>query len=216
MPWSTFFDTSARSSNFNVYGDSLCAAGSSNWATFGMVNGFGAGKLINNNSQGGIGSATALANKILPDDALAGRPYCRRKTYIWLGENDMSAGGWDGSNTLANIATAVALFSPGWFRVLEILPKSLDSNYFTGGSKRVVMDSVNNQLAALYGSSFIRLIAALQAGGTGTGQDATDVANGVVPTSLRQPADTVHMTLMSSIGDGTGNAIVYNQVLAAA
>ncbi len=215
MGWSSFFDAQSRGVDFNVYGDSLSALGSSNWVSYGMAHGFASGKKINQNATGGIGSATILAN-MQADAALAGKPYLTRKTYLWAGENDMQAVGWDGSNTLANIASMVALCQPGWFRILEILPKSLDSNYFTGGSKRVILDSVNNQLAALYGSAFIRLLSALQAGGTGTGQDATDVANGVVPSSIRQPADTIHMVLMNAIGDGTGNAIVYDRVAAAA
>lgn len=214
MPFDIGFDRLIKSSDIYCLGDSLTAPGSSDWVSYGAANAW-AGKRVQNSSTGGIGSAAILARQV-SDLAITSQPYRYRKTYIWAGENDMSAPNWDPSLILTNTAAIVANCVPGNFRVFQMLPKSLTSTFFTGGTDRVKMDLLNTELAAVYGSAFIWTLAALQAGGNGSTQDNADIANGVVPTSLRQASDGIHMTLIATAGLSGGNGIVYQQVLAAA
>lgn len=206
--WSSVLGNAQKSRDLLFEGDSLTALGSSNWPAFISAN--YPKSASHNSAAGGINSNAVLAQ--LQSDVAGTPQYGSRMTFIWTGVHDYTI-----TNgvvlCLANVAAMVALLKPGWFRILEPLPVST-STYYTGQPLRIIRDSLASQLAALYPSQYVTLLSALQAGGTGTGQDATDVANGIVPTSLRQVSDTIHMTLMASVGDGTGNGIIQAQVAA--
>lgn len=191
-------------------GDSLTATGSSSWQAAAAARLF-VGYASVNEGVGGTSSAQILTQ--MTTDNASNPSWAFRKSTIWAGENDIQVPGWDGTNTIANIASMVALCQPGWYRVFEVLPKS-DGTCNTGTALRTILNGVNATLLSTYGSRFVPLLSALQAAGTGTGQDLTDVTNGVVPTSLR--VDTIHMTnIVGNAPDATtGNGIVFAQFAA--
>ena len=65
--------------------------------------------------------------------------------------------------------------------------------------------AINATLASLYGARYVDLMAALLGAGNGSTQDNTDIANGLIPTSLR--ADRVHL-------NAAGYGVVANAVWA--
>lgn len=100
------------------------------------------------------------------------------------------------------IESAISIFTPLNKRFLIGGVLSLDSvDEYVGTNnynyKRILADYLN----AKYPKSFVDLDLILRASGTGSGQDAIDVANGITPSSLR--ADTVHP-------NNSGYAIIAN------
>lgn len=197
-----------------AYGDSLTAgtlvAGSSDWMpNLALLYPKSA---YTNQALGGTDSATIAATQVT-DLAVSGKPYRDRMCIIWAGANDYTEPGWDGSTTYANIMAMVARCRTNWFRVLEPIPKSYSLMYTGTAMSNSRLALVANLTAAL-GSRLVLLTAHLQAGGNGGTQDNADIANGIIPTSLRQPSDTIHMTTMLTAGLLGGNGIVYTQVAA--
>lgn len=191
-----------------AWGDSLFALGSSDCLADLVANGCSYPGLFNG-GVGGQGSA-AIKTRFDADDS-------RRhwNTLIWSGRNDV-AGGFDWRVPLVNVMGMVASLPHTRFRVLEILPAEDHVSHASeraGTATRVSLDALNAELSARLGAHFIWLLPTLQASGTGTGQDAIDVTNGIIPSSLRQGGtDPIHLSLISVSGAGSGNKIVSNLV----
>lgn len=74
------------------------------------------------------------------------------------------------------------------FVVMSVLNTSAE---VSGSATHTAITQLNNELKALYPRNYIDVRALLVRSGTGTGQDATDAANDVIPTSLR--SDSIHL-----------------------
>lgn len=92
---------------------------------------------------------------------------------------------------LADIARAVAGCASGRYRVMAILPRA-DGTTNIGSPKRATLDDMNATLAATYPGRFIDRLPFFIAANNGSPGDLADVAIGVIPQSLRKPADAIH------------------------
>lgn len=189
------------------WGDSQMALGSSDWpATFTTL--YAGNRGFFNGGVGGEGSA-AIKARFDADRSRRHWPHI-----IWAGRNDVGAG-FDRIATRTTIMAMVAALPHHNYRVLEILPSEDVAGHaseHTGTATRLILDALNAELAGLLGRHFVWLLSLLQAGGTGTGQDATDVANGIIPTSLRQAGSGIHQSLISVGGSASGNGIVRDAI----
>ena len=134
---------------------------------------------------GGIGTATMLGNI---QAAIAANTSLKwRNVHIWGGQNDSSAWpSWDGSNTLANIASMKSLFPHQSYRIAQMIYQNNLLEY-AGQPKRAVKDSVSSSFVSTYGAKARPYQTVLDNGGTGTGQDLIDFTNGpVTPSSLKK------------------------------
>jgi len=120
-----------------------------------------------------------------------------RINVFWAGRNDNWA---TPDTTLANIASMVATVRAAGhsrFLVMSILNGS-SANEAMGQSRYVQLRAINDALAAAYPSNFFDMRRYLidsglaAAGITPTSQDLTDIANDIVPASLR--VDPIHLT----------------------
>lgn len=110
-------------------------------------------------------------------------------TIIWAGKNDITSGG--SLAVVAEVITAmVDYLSPGTRYV--VLGHFADNYMVPGNGNRTRMNTENSRLAATYGSLYVDVNSYLSSpqvwidsGVTPTATDATDQANGVIPTSLR-------------------------------
>ncbi len=91
----------------------------------------------------------------------------------------------------ADIASMVSTCTSGRYRIMEILPRD-DGTENIGMPKRIALDTLNNDLAALYGSRFVRRLATLQSNDNGSAGDTLDVQRGLIPRSLRKAGDNFH------------------------
>jgi len=110
---------------------------------------------------------------------------------IWAGRNDLTTAGTaqeklDGF--IANINAMAALSSSGKFLFLTVTGGAIDD-----APTKAVMASLNSFLLTNYPDNTIDINAYLLTQGTGAGQDAIDVAAGIVPASLR--TDNIHLTV---------------------
>lgn len=165
-------------------GDSLTS--SSTWGTLLQTNYLPRRDNSGGSATGGIGSATLLANM---QALIAANPSKKYQNWIiWIGQNDSNVGGWDGNNTISNIAAIRALFPHNSFRIIRMIPKNATDEY-TGASKRVVKEYVNTALTSIYGGKALNITTPLIAAGSGSGQDLVDANNGVIPSSLKKSTD---------------------------
>jgi len=103
---------------------------------------------------------------------------------IWVGKNDVLQG-LSMTTLKANIAAMVSALGHDRYLVLGVTPSATDT---TGTAAATTINTLNSELATIYGERFIDVAVLLKTKGTGTGQDATDVANGLIPASLRVDA----------------------------
>ena len=102
--------------------------------------------------------------------------------WLWLGRNGAQAG----HSVVGDIAAAVQSLGHRRYLVGALLPSAAD-----GASALAALAAINAQLAAAYGPRFVDLVALLMAGADGSPEDASDVAAGLVPRSLR--SDHLHL-----------------------
>lgn len=108
--------------------------------------------------------------------------YLRGHTaWLWMGRNGAQAG----YSVLTDIAAAVASLGHARYLVGAILPSTADS-----GASLTQLVVLNGQLETAYGARFVNLMAVLRAAASGA-DDASDVAAGFVPRSLR--SDHLHL-----------------------
>jgi len=88
-----------------------------------------------------------------------------------------------------DIARAVAGCATGRYRVMAILPRA-DGTTNIGSAKRITLDALNADLAAVH--NVCNRLPAFLAASDGSAGDIADVAIGVIPRSLRRPADAIH------------------------
>jgi hypothetical protein len=116
----------------------------------------------------------------------------RRTQIIWVGT---AADGPTWNTTESNIAAIAARCATNKSLVISPFTTSAD---VTGTARHAALTALNASLAATYGSYFWDLRSYLITSGlsalsiTPTGQDTTDVANDVIPASLR--VDSTHLT----------------------
>ena len=158
---------------------------------------------------GGTTSAQCLARMIT---LFADRPCLRWWNQGFLdGQNDSKIGGWDGSNTIANMTAMLALIPHTSFRVSNMIYGNRVDEYF-GQPKRATKDSVSAAWLATYGTKCLNFRDLLLSNGLGTGQDAIDVTtHGVTPSSLhkRLAAHTI-----SAITNAANAAVTLSGALA--
>lgn len=119
---------------------------------------------------------------------------------IWTGRNDIGQGAF--RTPLADIVTAIKGML-AWSRrgqravVLSVLPRADEDS--TGSAARTILDQLNAGLQSAFPQAFVDIAAILRtdaafaiAGITKTTQDATDITNGLTPTSFRG-SDIVHL-----------------------
>jgi len=113
---------------------------------------------------------------------------------LWLCNNDIQDSGVAATiqaNIMAYIATAVSRVTGagGQYVVLTMVPNNVRTIGTFGGD---LITSVNNAIIATYPSNHIDIRTLLQAYGDGSENDLADIANGLVPRSLRIAVDNVH------------------------
>ncbi|MDB5254760.1 MAG: hypothetical protein JWL92_136 [Candidatus Nomurabacteria bacterium] len=110
-------------------------------------------------------------------------------TIIWAGRNDITITGPSAVATIeSNIATMVAALGHTRYIIIGVTNTSAET---TGNANLTAISTLNSDLATAYGARFIDIRTYLLTQGTGIGQDATDVSNGVIPVSLR--SDGTHL-----------------------
>lgn len=99
---------------------------------------------------------------------------------------------WAGRNNINSFAikfdmnAMVQALPHSRYLIGEITPSAADDS----PTKDLIV-SINNELAAIYGSRFVRFMSALQAANDGSANDLADVAAGLIPRSLR--TDDLHL-----------------------
>lgn len=132
-------------------------------------------------------TSTQIKNRVLAaNPQLHGMP-----TAIWAGRNDIS----DPATVKANIASMVGVLATSNYVVLSIPPSSTFDEQ-SGGANKARLDTLNSDLATLYGAKFIDVKALLQAHGNGGAQDNADISADLIPSSLRQ--DSLHLNAAGS------------------
>ncbi|WP_196259686.1 SGNH/GDSL hydrolase family protein [Pelagibacterium limicola] len=116
----------------------------------------------------------------IPDEATSLRTHT---ALIWAGRNNSG----NPAAVKADIAAMIAHLGHGRYLVGAILNGGTE---ITGTSAHAAITALNAELAALYGARFVDLRAALIAAGDPTA-DAADIANDVMPASLR--SDHIHL-----------------------
>lgn len=104
------------------------------------------------------------------------------EAWLWLGRN----GAQSGRSVAMDIEAAVKSLRHSRYLVASVLPSANDT-----ASAIAQLASSNAQLAATYGTRFVNLLAALKAGANGSAEDTADIAQGLVPRSLR--SDHLHL-----------------------
>ena len=127
----------------------------------------------------GDGADVPYATTFLLDDAISRRGDIQ---WIWAGRNNAHMP----ATVMADIAAMAGSVAGGRYLVGSILPAASDAPAVIDHIMRL-----NTDLAAVYGSRFLDLLAVLQSSGDGTSGDAEDVGAGLVPRSLR--VDAIHL-----------------------
>lgn len=184
-----------------AWGDSMTAAGSSDWLA--QYRAALATPYVTTQN-GGVGGETS--SQVLTRFNAAPH-FHGYNTTIWVGRNGYLSGI---AQVKSDIAAMVAALGHTRYRVFQVLPRN-DGLENTGSANRILLNQLNTDLAATYGARFVSLLAALQNddGIAWAGQDATDVGNGLIPTS--RLVDTTHLTTGSALdvnGRRTGNRVV--------
>jgi hypothetical protein len=119
---------------------------------------------------------------------------------LWMGRNNIGSPAQVAADVQASITQIKTLTKR--FAVLTVCNDAAD---IVGTAAYNNIATINANLAALYPDNVVDIRGYLLTKGNGSGQDNTDVANGVTPTSLR--ADSLHL-------NSTGNAHVADLVYA--
>ena len=104
---------------------------------------------------------------------------------FWMGTNDTYPADWP-TTILDNIATCVSGLK-GAKRYL-VLGLTRGEGWSTTAS---ALDAMDVSMASIYGNKFVDVRAYLQSKNDGSGNDLADIADGLVPRSLR--SDTIHL-----------------------
>lgn len=116
--------------------------------------------------------------------------------FIEGGYNNIANGAADMVLQITDMVSALLNRLPDAKFIVLGTPNGSTAGESFGGARYLTIVDANNQLAALYGSHFIDIRVLMISRGlaingiTPTTQDSTDIANDVVPTSLR--ADAIH------------------------
>lgn len=116
--------------------------------------------------------------------------------FIEGGYNNVANGSADMVLHIAEMVAALLNRLPNAKYIVLGTPNGSTAGESSGGARYLTIVDANNQLSALYGNKFIDIRGLMIARGlsvnsiTPTTQDNTDIANDVVPTSLR--ADNIH------------------------
>jgi hypothetical protein len=111
---------------------------------------------------------------------------------------DMGANNWNGTTQQSDIIVAdldrcVALCLGG-FRIMQILPRSDRSS--TTEPLRTILRAFDDRMITRYGSNYVRRLPVMQtemaARQDKTAGDLTDIADDIIPRSMRRPADPIH------------------------
>lgn len=185
----------ANASTIVGWGDSLTFGyGGAPWPVqFATLSGF---KELNRGIQGD--TSTQVKTRFDANTSLY--PYA---TVFWVGRNDVTLG-VSPITIKNNIAAMVASLGHTRYLVVGVTNKSDEP---TGNANEVIINQLNIDLGLIYGTRFIDIKSYLLSQGTGIGQDAIDVAAGVIPTSLR--FDGTHL---NSLGYSKLAAKVYEKV----
>ncbi|MEQ3625733.1 MAG: hypothetical protein ABNH26_03480 [Celeribacter sp.] len=105
-----------------------------------------------------------------------------RTLWIWAGRNNHDAP----EAVKSDIAAMVAHAGHGHFLVGSVLTSTAD----TQAARQGIVD-LNAELSAIYDTRFVDLMAALGAASDGGAEDSADIADDLVPRSLR--SDAVHL-----------------------
>lgn len=145
---------------------------------------------------GGVGgqTSTQIKNRMVSAYTLHGYP-----TTIWAGRNNTESP----ETVKADIATMVGMLATDNYIVLSIFP-SAEFQEQSGGANKSRLDTLNADLAVIYGSKFLDTRALLQANGNGSGDDNAAIAADLIPVSLR--SDATHL-------NAAGYALVAAEVL---
>lgn len=171
---------SLNTMNVAFWGDSLTAGQQGNGISlpsqFSSLTGY---QVFN----GGIGgqTSTQISSRQTADTAKFG--YC---TIIWAGQNNFTSS----STVQTDIAAIVTALGHTRYLVLGILVSSSNPN---PSSNYTAIAALNSALSSTYGVRYVDVMATLLANGDGSGTDNTDIANGVIPTSLRASGDVLHL-----------------------
>lgn len=189
--------------DFYFVGDSLTAPASPMPAD---VMAYYPGRASYVNALGGIGTGVILTRMRADNGA-----HASWISILWAGRNDVHNANYDstfGAETINNMASMVAL-TKAITCVLEVTP-SADGVENIGSPHYIARTNVNSTFASLYTGprvKYVAIVAALQAHGDGSTQDNLDIANGMIPTSLRNPGDATHL-------NAAGHLIVAAQIRA--
>lgn len=149
---------------------------------------------------GGVGgeTSTQIKTRMLADAA----QHNRWINLLWLGRNNFS----DPTTVKADIASCIANLYTGNTRylVLSVLNSSAEG---TGSGNLTTILALNADLATLYGSRYVDVRAYLLTKGDGGPTDNADIANGVIPTSLRSDAIHLNDTGYQHVADCVGAAM---------
>lgn len=147
---------------------------------------------------GGSGeTSTQIKTRMLADTEKHGL-----KTAIWAGRNGVLT---YGETIKADIAEMVAALTTADYVVLAIIN---GTNEGVGTPAYDSITGLNSYLEATYGANYWDVRAHLVTQGDGSAQDLQDVADDIVPSSLR--IDTVHLTKAGYALVGAGIATRLN------
>lgn len=133
-------------------------------------------------------TSTQVKTRMVADTAKA-----NQNVVIWVGRNNYN----QLSIVMADIAAMVAALGHNRYIILSV-PNGSTAGEQLGGNDYQKFIDLNNAMASTYGAHYFDIRAWLissglaAAGITPTGQDITDIANDIVPSSLR--SDAIHPT----------------------
>lgn len=201
-----------RERRIAAWGDSMTATGSSDWLAQHRA-ALSVPYITTDNRGVGGETSSQVYTRFQANPRLWGY-----NTTIWVGRNGYLGGI---AQVKADIAAMVAAIGHTRYRVCEVLPKD-DGTEETGMANRTLLNQLNADLASIYGARYVPLLSAMQnddgvpwVDGTPVGTtDASDVAVGLVPDSLR--VDNTHLTQGAALINGrrSGNTRVKDQLVA--
>lgn len=164
-----------------AWGDSLTAGNGGRPYPTSFSDLYGAQSMYN----GGVGgdTSTQIKTRFLAAGAM------HNTQVIWAGRNNFGSP----TTVQSDIAAMIAALPHDRYLVLSILNQNASTEW-SGSANYTSIIALNNALAASYGQRYVDIRGILvnnglaMAGLTATAQDTADIANGVVPTSLRAVA----------------------------
>jgi lysophospholipase L1-like esterase len=128
-------------------------------------------------------------SRFIPDEAVSYRDHT---AWLWAGNNGI-ADAATAAAAKADIAAMIAHLGHDRYLVASVIVSSDHP-----AARVAVLQQMNADLAALYGSRFVDVYGKLRAAGNGSAEDNGDIAAGYIPRSLR--TDGIHL-------NATGNAV---------